>query len=63
MDFGGRAPLRATARSWGDQVKYVEADVKEHLRLTARQVCPDGIVAWTCESEANPEEVLEAGSR
>ncbi|WP_027685750.1 FAD-dependent monooxygenase [Rhizobium leguminosarum] len=63
IDFGDRAQLRPIARRWGDRVKYVRGDVKDRLGLTALLVRPDGIVAWACEGEANPEDAVEAGSR
>lgn len=63
IDFGDRAPLRSIARRWDDRVKYVEGEVKDRLGLTALLVRPDGIVAWACEGESNPEDAVEAGSR
>ncbi|MGR9141361.1 FAD-dependent monooxygenase [Rhizobium leguminosarum] len=63
IDFGDRAPLRLIARRWDDRVKYVEGEVKDRLGLTALLVRPDGIVAWACEGESNPEDAVEAGSR
>ncbi|MHC2456798.1 2-polyprenyl-6-methoxyphenol hydroxylase-like FAD-dependent oxidoreductase [Rhizobium leguminosarum] len=63
IDVGDRAPLRSIARRWDDRVKYVEGEVKDRLGLTALLVRPDGIVAWACEGESNPEDAVEAGSR
>ncbi|WP_409518516.1 hypothetical protein [Rhizobium laguerreae] len=47
----------------GDQVHYVEGDVKDRLGLTALLVRPDEIVACACEGGANPKDAVEAGSR
>ncbi|TBZ43131.1 FAD-dependent monooxygenase [Rhizobium leguminosarum] len=63
IDFDHRAPLRSIARRWGDKVKYVRGEVKDRLGMTALLVRPDGIVAWACEGEVNPEDAVEAGSR
>jgi hypothetical protein len=63
LDFDSRTPLRAIASRWGDQVRYVQGDVKDRLGLTAVFVRPDGVVAWACEDEPDREEALKTISR
>jgi 2-polyprenyl-6-methoxyphenol hydroxylase-like FAD-dependent oxidoreductase len=63
IDFDGRAPFRALASRFGDQLRYVAGDAKDRLRLTAVLVRPDGVVAWDCEGEPDLAEAAKAASR
>jgi 2-polyprenyl-6-methoxyphenol hydroxylase-like FAD-dependent oxidoreductase len=63
IDFDSRAPLRALASRFGDQVRYVAADARERLGLTAVLIRPDGVVAWACEGDPDIAEAAQAASR
>ena len=63
IDFDRRAPLRALASRFGDQLRYVAGDAKDRLGLTAVLVRPDGVVAWACEGEPDLAQAEKAASR
>ena len=63
IDFDGRAPLRGLASRFGGQLRYVAADAKDRLSLTAVLVRPDGVVAWVCEGKPDLAEAAKAASR
>jgi len=63
IDFDSRTPLRALASRFGDQVRYVAADARERLGLTAVLIRSDGVVAWACEGDPDIAEAAQAASR
>jgi 2-polyprenyl-6-methoxyphenol hydroxylase-like FAD-dependent oxidoreductase len=63
IDFDSRPLLRALAGRFGDQLRYVAADAKDRLGLTAMLVRPDGVVAWTCDGEPDLAQAAKAATR
>jgi 2-polyprenyl-6-methoxyphenol hydroxylase-like FAD-dependent oxidoreductase len=63
LDFGGRAALEGLDGRWGDHVRYVTRDAKDHLGVRALLVRPDGFVAWATDETAHPEAVTRAAAR
>ncbi|WP_441336805.1 FAD-dependent monooxygenase [Lysobacter sp. CA199] len=63
LDFGADAPFRALAHRWSDRITYVASDATDRLGLSAVLVRPDGVVAWTSDSNADPDEAASAATR
>lgn len=63
LDFEGRASLQLLASRWSDRIRYVVADAKERLGVSALLVRPDGFVVWACDLAAGEGAVDQAVSR
>lgn len=62
LDFDGSPALRALDGRWGDRVRYVGADAKNRLGLSALLVRPDGVVAWADDTTPDADAVVRAAS-
>jgi hypothetical protein len=51
LDLAQSKELSALGQAWKLRLKYVSANAKDSLGLTAVLVRPDGFVAWATESE------------
>ncbi|SDH11836.1 2-polyprenyl-6-methoxyphenol hydroxylase [Dyadobacter soli] len=58
LDFEGSNGLVALAKEYADQIRYISANVKDRLDLSAILIRPDGIVAWASDSASNSTEHL-----
>ena len=60
LDFDTNASLKTLAGEYGDQLKYVPGPAKEQLGLSAVLVRPDGIIAWTSDSQPAEQAIRQA---
>ena len=63
LDFEGTASLRILASEYGDQMKYVSAQAKEQLGLSAVLIRPDGMIAWASANDPDCSELEKAAAR
>lgn len=54
LDFSMNASLKALAREYSSQLRYVSGQAKEQLGLSAVLIRPDGFIAWA--SDGKPDE-------
>lgn len=62
LDFNTNASLKILADEYGDQMKYVSANAKEQLGLSAVLIRPDGIIAWAADNNADCSELQKAAA-
>jgi len=60
LDFDSRAPLKALANEYGDQLTYVSGRAKEQLGLSAVLIRPDGFVAWASDTEPQEQSIRQS---
>ncbi|WP_260938637.1 FAD-dependent monooxygenase [Mycolicibacterium llatzerense] len=63
VDFQSNAGLRSICDRCRERVRYLGADAKDRLGLGAVLVRPDGVVAWACDDEPNPGDVVRVLSQ
>jgi pentachlorophenol monooxygenase len=63
VDLDASHPLRHTAASWSDRIRYVAGNATQSLGLAALLVRPDGFVAWACDAQPSHDEVRLAAMR
>ncbi|MBN8884967.1 MAG: FAD-dependent monooxygenase [Rudaea sp.] len=63
LDFDSRSSLAELAARWPARIRYVGADAKQRLGLSAVLVRPDGFVAWACDEAPNLDEAAQAAAR
>lgn len=64
LDFEENASLKALAKEYTNQIKYISGSVKEQLALSAVLIRPDGIIAWaTDKSQEDYSDLQEAAAR
>ncbi|MCH8621065.1 FAD-dependent monooxygenase [Undibacterium sp. TS12] len=60
LDFDMNVTLAKLVAEYGGQVKYVAANAKESLGLSALLIRPDGIVAWASDGGFDEQAVRQA---
>ncbi|MBL0740672.1 hypothetical protein JI741_05550 [Chryseolinea sp. Jin1] len=63
LDFDMNASLKTLASAYGDRIKYVWGPPKEHAGMRAALIRPDGIVAWTSDSDPDCSELEKAAAQ
>ncbi len=63
VDFEKHASLEALASHYGEQMQYVSGRADEQLGLRAILIRPDGMIAWTSDSEPDCSELEKAAAR
>lgn len=62
LDLDGNATLETLAGEYGESIRYVAGDVKDHLGISAVLIRPDGIVAWAADGELDYSELRKAAA-
>jgi 2-polyprenyl-6-methoxyphenol hydroxylase-like FAD-dependent oxidoreductase len=63
LDFDRNASLKASAREYGDRMKYVSGPAKEQFGLSAVLIRPDGTIAWASDNDPDCSELQMAAAR
>ena len=62
-DFEMNASLKTLADEYGDRIRYISGNAKDRLVLSAVLIRPDGIIAWTSDSDPDRSELQKAAAR
>lgn len=63
LDFTDNSTLKTIACEYGRQIKYVSAQPKDSLGLSAALIRPDGVIAWACDHQPDAGELAKAAAR
>jgi hypothetical protein len=63
LDFDRNASLKTLAGEYAGRIRYISANAKDRLGVSAVLVRPDGIIAWAADNDLDYSELQKAAAR